>query len=48
MRCPYCQSLQNTIIDSIVQSDRIGRLRKCVDCDRAFQTSERVKEEARS
>jgi len=44
MRCPYCSSLRNRVIDSRLskEGDEIRRRRVCNDCKRRFTTYERV------
>ncbi len=44
MRCPYCSSLHNRVIDSRLskEGDEIRRRRLCNDCKRRFTTYERV------
>jgi transcriptional repressor NrdR len=44
MRCPYCQSDNDRVIDSRVTPDAgtIRRRRHCQGCDRRFTTMERV------
>jgi transcriptional repressor NrdR len=46
MRCPYCSSLRNRVIDSRLskEGDEIRRRRLCNDCKRRFTTYERVAE----
>lgn len=46
MKCPYCQSLENKVIDSRLsaESDNIRRRRECEACQRRFTTYERVEE----
>ncbi len=46
MRCPYCSSLSNRVIDSRLskEGDEIRRRRLCNDCNRRFTTYERVAE----
>ncbi|MBW2038672.1 MAG: transcriptional repressor NrdR [Deltaproteobacteria bacterium] len=46
MRCPYCSSLRNRVIDSRLSKERdeIRRRRLCTDCNRRFTTYERVAE----
>lgn len=46
MKCPYCQSLENKVIDSRLsaESDNIRRRRECEMCQRRFTTYERVEE----
>ncbi len=44
MRCPYCASLSNRVVDSRLskEGDEIRRRRLCDDCHRRFTTYERV------
>lgn len=44
MRCPYCKSLANRVIDSRLAEDgaAIRRRRQCEECDRRFTTFERA------
>jgi len=46
MKCPYCASLSNRVIDSRLskEGDEIRRRRVCDDCNRRFTTYERVAE----
>ncbi len=46
MKCPFCQSTSNRVIDSRLTNDdlAIRRRRECVDCKRRFTTYERVEE----
>jgi len=46
MKCPYCSSLRNRVIDSRLskEGDEIRRRRLCNDCKRRFTTYERVAE----
>ena len=46
MKCPFCQSLENRVIDSRLSKDGhvIRRRRECADCERRFTTYERVEE----
>jgi transcriptional repressor NrdR len=43
MRCPFCEKLDNKVIDSRLSSDgeSIRRRRECLDCKRRFTTYER-------
>ncbi len=43
MRCPFCEQLDNKVIDSRLSSDgeSIRRRRECIDCKRRFTTYER-------
>ncbi len=44
MKCPFCNELQNRVIDSRLSKDghAIRRRRECLDCGRRFTTYERV------
>ena len=46
MKCPFCTSLRNRVIDSRLSKDgdSIRRRRECLDCKRRFTTYERVEE----
>ncbi|HVM95524.1 MAG TPA: transcriptional regulator NrdR [Candidatus Acidoferrales bacterium] len=46
MKCPYCQDLDNRVIDSRLTQDghTIRRRRVCEHCDKRFTTYERVEE----
>ena len=46
MKCPFCQELENRVIDSRLSKDGhvIRRRRECMSCDRRFTTYERVEE----
>lgn len=46
MRCPFCSSLSNRVIDSRLskEGNEIRRRRVCDDCHRRFTTYERVAE----
>ena len=46
MKCPFCQHLQNKVIDSRLSKDGdvIRRRRECEDCESRFTTYERVDE----
>ena len=46
MKCPFCQTLENKVIDSRLSQDGyvIRRRRECVSCERRFTTYERVEE----
>ena len=46
MRCPYCSSLDNKVIDSRMgkEGDSIRRRRECLKCEGRFTTYERVEE----
>ena len=48
MRCPFCRSSENRVIDSRVSGDgaTIRRRRMCASCNRRFTTYERVEEVA--
>lgn len=46
MKCPFCQDLENKVIDSRLSGDggSIRRRRECTECGRRFTTYERVEE----
>jgi len=46
MKCPFCQALENKVIDSRLSKDGhvIRRRRECEQCERRFTTYERVEE----
>jgi transcriptional repressor NrdR len=46
MKCPFCQALENKVIDSRLSKDGqvIRRRRECESCERRFTTYERVEE----
>jgi len=46
MKCPFCRSLDNKVIDSRLskEGDVIRRRRECLGCQRRFTTYERVEE----
>ena len=46
MKCPYCGSLDNKVIDSRLSKEKttIRRRRDCQECARRFTTYERVEE----
>jgi transcriptional repressor NrdR len=46
MKCPYCASIENKVIDSRLSKDgrTIRRRRECIDCERRFTTYERLEE----
>ena len=46
MKCPYCTTLDNKVIDSRMSKDgrTIRRRRECIDCERRFTTYERLEE----
>src|SRR5512146_464129 len=46
MRCPYCTSLDNKVVDSRIgkEGDSIRRRRECLKCEGRFTTYERVEE----
>ncbi|MEJ5375263.1 MAG: transcriptional regulator NrdR [bacterium] len=46
MKCPFCRSLENKVIDSRLSKDGdvIRRRRECIGCQRRFTTYERVEE----
>ena len=46
MRCPFCQNMDDRVIDSRLskEGDMIRRRRECSHCQRRFTTYERVEE----
>lgn len=46
MRCPYCSSVDNKVIDSRIgkEGDSIRRRRECLECEGRFTTYERIEE----
>ena len=46
MRCPWCQSLDDKVVDSRLAEDGvvIRRRRECLSCSRRFTTYERLEE----
>jgi transcriptional repressor NrdR len=46
MRCPYCTSLDNKVVDSRIskEGESIRRRRECLKCEGRFTTYERVEE----
>jgi transcriptional repressor NrdR len=46
MKCPYCNTLENKVIDSRLSKDgrSIRRRRECLKCERRFTTYERLDE----
>ena len=46
MRCPFCNSLDNKVVDSRLskEGEVIRRRRECLKCKRRFTTYERVEE----
>lgn len=46
MKCPFCSSQRNKVIDSRLNKDgrSIRRRRECIECKRRFTTYERVEE----
>jgi transcriptional repressor NrdR len=46
MRCPYCTSLENKVVDSRMgkEGESIRRRRECLTCEGRFTTYERVEE----
>jgi transcriptional repressor NrdR len=46
MKCPFCQELENKVIDSRLSKDGIviRRRRECLECGRRFTTYERIEE----
>ena len=50
MRCPYCSSIDNKVVDSRrgKEGETIRRRRECLKCEGRFTTYERVEEVLRS
>lgn len=46
MRCPYCSSIDNKVVDSRMgkEGESIRRRRECLNCEGRFTTYERVEE----
>ena len=46
MKCPYCKSVTDKVIDSRLASDSLAirRRRECLECSRRFTTYERIEE----
>lgn len=46
MKCPFCQEVDNKVIDSRMSKDAhvIRRRRECLECGRRFTTYERIEE----
>ncbi len=46
MRCPWCQSLDDKVVDSRLAEDGVAirRRRECLSCTRRFTTYERLEE----
>jgi transcriptional repressor NrdR len=46
MRCPYCSSLENKVVDSRMgkEGEAIRRRRECLTCEGRFTTYERIEE----
>ena len=46
MRCPYCTSIDNKVVDSRMgkEGETIRRRRECLQCEGRFTTYERVEE----
>jgi len=46
VRCPWCQSLEDKVVDSRLAEDgaAIRRRRECMSCNRRFTTYERLEE----
>lgn len=44
MKCPFCQHLDNKVLDSRMtpDSDSIRRRRECTECEKRFTTYERI------
>jgi len=46
VRCPWCQSLEDKVVDSRLAEDGVAirRRRECLSCNRRFTTYERLEE----
>ena len=46
MRCPYCSSLENKVVDSRMgkEGEAIRRRRECLSCEGRFTTYERIED----
>ena len=46
MKCPYCDAINNKVIDSRLSKDgrTIRRRRECLECERRFTTYEKLEE----
>lgn len=46
MKCPFCASLENRVVDSRLSKDHnvIRRRRECIGCGKRFTTYERIEE----
>jgi transcriptional repressor NrdR len=46
MKCPYCGTLEDKVIDSRISKDgeTIRRRRECLECQRRFTTHERIED----
>ncbi|MFH1076127.1 MAG: transcriptional regulator NrdR [Pseudomonadota bacterium] len=46
MKCPYCTSIDNKVVDSRMnkEGNSVRRRRECLECNRRFTTYERVEE----
>src|SRR3989338_5028162 len=46
MKCPFCNNLENRVIDSRLskEGDITRRRRECVECDKRYTTYERIEE----
>jgi transcriptional repressor NrdR len=44
MRCPWCGSQQDKVVDSRPAGEAIRRRRQCLSCDRRFTTFERIED----
>ncbi len=42
MKCPYCESRQTRVIDTVRKEHSIRRRRECKECDKRFSTMERA------
>ncbi len=48
MKCPFCESLENKVIDSRLSKngDCIKRRRECLECDNRFNTYEHIEKKS--
>jgi transcriptional repressor NrdR len=46
VRCPWCQTLEDKVVDSRLAEDGVAirRRRECLSCNRRFTTYERLEE----
>ncbi|MCP4713786.1 MAG: transcriptional repressor NrdR [Deltaproteobacteria bacterium] len=46
MKCPYCNNLEDKVIDSRISKDgeTIRRRRECLDCQKRFTTHEKIED----